>query len=124
VKTKAVQNVYRADFYVVKISWSAVCHLCLAVRCLGNSAVCTQRVCRGTRVDSVCSRKVDEWGGGGQALRAGEVISNGLIDWSLRVRRELSDVATSAEHTQADNVILHIHPVAAQAVTPTHPQST
>jgi hypothetical protein len=61
---------------------------------------------------------------GGQALGTGEVISNGLIDWSLRVRRELSDAVMSAAYIHADNVILHIHRAAAQAVTPTHPQST
>lgn len=60
---------------------------------------------------------------GGQALGAPEVISNVLIDWSLRVRRELSDAVTSAAYIHADTVILHIHPAAAQAVTPTHPST-
>jgi hypothetical protein len=46
------------------------------------------------------------------------VISNGLIDCSLRVRRELSDAVMSAANIHADSVILHIHPVAVQAVTP------
>jgi hypothetical protein len=61
---------------------------------------------------------VDEWG---QALGAPEVISNVLIDWSPRVRRELSDAVTSAAYIHADNVILGIHPATAQAVTPTPP---
>ena len=95
--------------------------LCLVGRCLRNPTVCTQCVCRRTRVDTVCSRKVDEWG---QALGAPEVISNVLIDWSLRVRRELSDAVTSAASIHADNVILHIHPAAAQAVTPSLPHTT
>jgi len=113
-------------FLQIKILWSSVHRLCLVGLYLGNPTVCTQCVCRRTRVDTVCSRKVDEWG---QALGAPEVISNVLIDWSLRVRRELSDAVTSAASIHADNVILHIHPAAAQAVTPfhpppTHPQST
>lgn len=61
------------------------------------------------------------WMSGGQALGAREVISNGLIDWSLKVRRELSDAVMLAAYAHADNVILHIHPAAAQAVTATLP---
>jgi hypothetical protein len=108
-------------FLKIKILWPSVRRLCLVGRYLGNPTVCTHCVCRRTRVDTVCSRKVDEWG---QALGAPEVISNVLIDWSLRVRRELSDAVTSAASIHADNVILHIHPATAQAVTPFHPPTS
>jgi hypothetical protein len=60
---------------------------------------------------------------GGQTLGAGEVISNGLIDWSLKVRRELSDALMPAAYIHADNVILHIRLIAGQAVTLSQPSA-